>query len=198
MKQNGPLGAFAGQLVSKDSSAFGDTIVHTPPALDSIEYAIELVELYWASLLRDVPFTEYPVNATAQAAALELSVLASAHPNRYAGPTSGGNVTPELLFRGGSNGSPAYFVGETVGPYISQLCLLPTTMGRVPICGLHARVAIREHLLEERGERARVHSLIGPAGSADRAARPPFDDTSPPCAEATSRFSAETPLQIFF
>src|SRR5262249_51256410 len=58
-KLNGPLGAFALQLVGKDSRAFGDLVVQTPPALDSVDYAIELVELYWASLLRDVPFTEY-------------------------------------------------------------------------------------------------------------------------------------------
>ena len=33
-----------------------------PPAfeVDSIDYALELIELYWASLLRDVPFSEYP------------------------------------------------------------------------------------------------------------------------------------------
>ena len=132
-KLNGPLGAFALQLVGKDSREFGDDIVPTPPALDSVEYAIELVELYWASLLRDVPFTEYATNATAQAAAHELSALVAAHPGKYAGPLDGGKVTPDLLFRGGFNAKPTYFPGETDGPYISQFCLLPTFLGRVPI-----------------------------------------------------------------
>jgi hypothetical protein len=132
-KLNGPRGSFALQLVGKDSQGFGDTVVPKPPALDSIEYAIELVELYWASLLRDVPFTQYPTNATAQAAALELSGLAGAFPGKYAGPLDAGMVTPEFLFRGGLSAHSQYFFGETVGPYISQFCLLPTFLGRVPL-----------------------------------------------------------------
>jgi hypothetical protein len=133
-KLNGPLGAFAGQLVGKDSQGFGAPVVPPAPALDSIEYAIELVELYWASLLRDVAFEDYPANPTAQAAAHELSALAAAHPGKYAGPLdSAGKVLPELLFRGGLNSKPAYFAGETIGPYLSQFCLIPTSLGRVPI-----------------------------------------------------------------
>jgi hypothetical protein len=64
-KQNGPLGAFALTLAGVDSQSFGDAVVPPPPKVDSKEYATELVELYWASLLRDVPFTEYETNATA-------------------------------------------------------------------------------------------------------------------------------------
>ncbi|MDE5445867.1 phosphoesterase [Bradyrhizobium sp. CSA207] len=132
-KLNGPRGAFALQLIGKDSRGIGSLVVPAAPALDSTEYAIELVELYWASLLRDVPFTQYATNATAQAAALELSDLVAAFPGKYAGPLDGGNVTPGVLFRGGFNAHPKYFGGETVGPYISQLCLLPTSIGRVPL-----------------------------------------------------------------
>lgn len=133
-KLNGPLGAFALQLVGKDSRGFGDDIVPTPPALDSVDYAIELVELYWASLLRDVPFTEYATNATAQAAANELSVQVADYPGKYAGPLDpSGKVTPDLLFRGGFNAKANFFAGETVGPYLSQLCLIPTFLGRVPL-----------------------------------------------------------------
>jgi hypothetical protein len=133
-KLNGPLGAFALQLVGKDSRGFSGAVVPKPPALDSVEYAIELIELYWASLLRDVPFTEYATNATAQAAARELSGLVVTHPGKYAGPLDAtGKVTPELLFRGGFNAHPAYFAGETDGPYLSQFCLLPTFLGRIPL-----------------------------------------------------------------
>jgi hypothetical protein len=130
-KLNGPRGAFAWQQVGKDSQGYGDPLVPPAPALDSIEYAIELVELYWASLLRDVPFEEYPNNPVAKAAAAELSDLALANPGKYAGPIdSSGRVTPELLFRGGLNLKPNYFEGETTGPYLSQFCLIPTTLGR--------------------------------------------------------------------
>ncbi len=40
---------------------------------------------------------------------------------------------PSLLFRGGFNAQPAFFPGETIGPYMSQFCLVPTFLGRVPL-----------------------------------------------------------------
>lgn len=127
-KLNGPQGAFAGTLVGADSETLGDSVVAVPPPVASKEYATELVELYWASLLRDVPFTEYATNAVAKAAANELSGMPA-----YAGPRdAGGKVTPDLLFRGGlTAGMPArkFFAGETDGPYISQLCIQPTNLG---------------------------------------------------------------------
>ena len=124
-KLNGPLGAFALTLVGADSQSFGDTIVPPPPSVQSKEYATELVELYWASLLRDVPFTEYESNATAQAASSELTALKQ----WYKGPLDGGKVTPRVLFRGGFNSDPKYFAQEALGPYISQLCIRPTSLG---------------------------------------------------------------------
>ncbi len=133
-KLNGPLGAFALTLVGADSQHFGAPLVPPAPPVASPEYATELVELYWASLLRDVPFTEYPTNATAIAAAKELTQLGST----YAGPKDNGKVTPELLFRGGltlqHHGKPVHcFAGETIGPYISQLAIRPTHLGAQPL-----------------------------------------------------------------
>ncbi len=135
-KLNGPRAAFAWQNVGHDSQTFGAPFVPAAPALFSEEYAIELVELYWASLLRDVPFEDYPNNPKAKAAAMELTALAAAHPGKYKGPLSPTKeVTPQLLFRGGFN-DPAkaqYFQGEAVGPYLSQFCLIPTALGRLAI-----------------------------------------------------------------
>jgi hypothetical protein len=161
---NGPLGAFALQLVGKDSRGFGDSVVQTPPALGSPEYAIELVELYWASLLRDVPFTEYATNATAQAAAQELSNLVAAHPGKYAGPLDGTKkVTPDLLFRGGFNAHPAFFQGETVGPYLSQFCLLPTFLGRVPLDQKIKTLAAGKDFMTTLGEWENIQNGVGPS-----------------------------------
>jgi hypothetical protein len=88
----------------------------------SAAYGAQLVEIYWASLLRDVAFTDYATNATAIAAAAELTTLPS-----YRGPRdSHGNVTTDLLFRGN-------FPGETIGPYMSQLMITPTSFGQQPI-----------------------------------------------------------------
>ncbi len=119
-KQNGPMGSYARVFCGADSSAFGTPSVLAPPSVSSKQYATELVELYWCSLLRDVAFTDYANNPLAQSAANELSFAP-----QYQGPTSGGQVTPDLLFRGS-------FSGETVGPYVSQLLLTPTNFGAAP------------------------------------------------------------------
>ncbi len=162
---NGPLGAFALQLVGQDSQGFGDTVVLTPPALDSEEYAIELVELYWASLLRDVPFTEFQTNATAQAAALELSKLAAAHPGKYAGPVDGsGKVTHDRLLRGGLKlKNKDYFKGETEGPYLSQFCLVPTFLGRLPLDQKIKTLKAGKDFLTDLDEWQRVQNGIKPS-----------------------------------
>jgi len=121
---NGPQGGLAFDLECPDSSQFQ---VPPAPALASEEYATELVELYWASLLRDVAFTDYPTNPVAIQAASELSAMPS-----YKGPRDASNkVTPGLLFRGGSPGG--VFPGETIGPYISQFLLQNTSFGTLPI-----------------------------------------------------------------
>jgi hypothetical protein len=131
-KLNGPQGALCFDLQGCDSVQFGNApspanqesvvIVPPPPAVASAAYGTELVELYWASLLRDVAFTDYASNATATQAAAELSAMPY-----YAGPrNSGGQVTPGLLFVGA-------FPGETVGPYLSQFLFTPTALGPQPV-----------------------------------------------------------------
>jgi hypothetical protein len=130
-KLTAPQSGLAFDLEGTDSEQFGnapsplnqETVVIVPPApaLASAAYGTELIELYWASLLRDVPFTGYATNPVAAQAAKELT----RQPD-YAGPRSGGNVTPELLFRGA-------FPGETIGPYISQFFITPTFLGQQPI-----------------------------------------------------------------
>ena len=116
---NGPQGGLAFYLSCLDGDQFE---VPPAPALASEAYATELVELYWASLLRDVAFGSYTANAVAMQAATELSSLPT-----YAGPKNASHkVTPNLLFRGG-------FAGETIGPYVSQFLLQPTALGSLPI-----------------------------------------------------------------
>src|SRR5438552_1635642 len=125
---NGPQGGLAFGLEGSDGVQFGNApcpnnqesvvIVPPAPALASEAYGTELVELYWASLLRDIAFTDYVSNGTAAQAAQELSGMPS-----YAGPRdSNGHVTPALLFRGG-------YPGETIGPHVSQLGLIPCFLG---------------------------------------------------------------------
>src|SRR6476620_841493 len=109
---NGPLAGNAFSLEGCDGVQFGNArspanqirqvVVPPAPALASAAYGTELVELYWASLLRDVAFTDYASNPIAIQAAKEL-----AQQRDYVGPRTGngsgtvvGSVTPDLLFRG--------------------------------------------------------------------------------------------------
>jgi hypothetical protein len=90
-KLTGPQGGLAFDMEGCDSQKFGNApspacqetrvIIAPAPALASPAYATELIELYWASLLRDVPFTQYPSNPVAAQAPAELTRLPD-----YAGP----------------------------------------------------------------------------------------------------------------
>lgn len=145
---NGPQGAFAGHLVGKTSSSDYTTVA--PPKVGSEAYAVELAELYWASLLRDAPFRDFytlPSDSRHGRIIAEAckDLTKWAKQGWYQGPVNSKcEVTPALLFRGGvpantqrdypKTGSPgkdpkSYFAGETVGPYVSQLCLAPTFLG---------------------------------------------------------------------
>ena len=110
MKFVDPLAALAFQMEGADSHRLGAT---PPPAFSSADAAGEMVELYWQALARDVPFTDYDTSPITQAAVKDLNELSSFH-----GPTSGGKVTSETLFRGN-------MVGGLDGPYISQFFWQP-------------------------------------------------------------------------
>ena len=132
---NGPQGAYCYDMQGLDSAQFGNApspgdrngLPLVPPfdPINSAAYGTQLIELYWASLLRDIAFTDYVNNSTAAAACTELTSQPT-----YRGPRdTNGSVTPQLLFRGN-------FLGETIGPYMSQLMITPTTMGAQPISQL--------------------------------------------------------------
>jgi len=129
---NGPQGGLAFTLEGTDSHQFGSSpspnnqehwaVVPASPAFASPAWGTELTELYWCSLLRDVAFTDYVSSPIAAAACTELTGMP-----HYAGPrNASGRVTPHLLFRGA-------YPGETLGPYISQLIIIPTTFGAQPL-----------------------------------------------------------------
>src|SRR5271154_694000 len=122
---NCPQAAYAFNLAGPDGAQFGQPQVPPAPPIAGAVSGTELLEHYWAALLNDVNFTDYDSNPLAQAAAAELGSQPS-----YLGPrTSGGQVTPDLLFRGN-------FPGETQGPYTSQFFVQPTFFGSQPISQL--------------------------------------------------------------
>jgi hypothetical protein len=129
---NGPQGSYAYDLETADSDQFGNApwvgdqggfpLVPAFAQIESADYGTQLVEMYWASLLRDVAFTDYAANNVAIAAAAELTTMPA-----YKGPRDGnGNVTPDLLFRGP-------FAGDSIGPYMSQFMINPTVCGAQPL-----------------------------------------------------------------
>jgi hypothetical protein len=120
--QNGPQGGLAFDLEAMDNAQFGQPQVPPAPKTASDQNATELLEHYWASLLRDVPFTDYGSSALAAQAAAELG----SQPTYFGPRNRSGQVTPNLLFRGA-------FPGETLGPYISQFFITPTSLGAQPI-----------------------------------------------------------------
>jgi hypothetical protein len=118
---NGPQGGLCFDLDALDNVQFGWPQVPPAPPIAGDQTATELLEHYWASLLRDVAFSDYGSNALAGVAAAELGSLPT-----YLGPRNQGHVTPDLLFRG-------RFPGETLGPYVSQFLITPTYFGVQPI-----------------------------------------------------------------
>ena len=119
---NGPQGGLCFDLCALDGAQFGQPIVPPAPKTASDQNATELLEHYWAALLRDVAFTDYGTSALAAAAAAELG----AQPTYFGPRDAHGNVTTNLLFRGA-------FPGETLGPYVSQFMIMPTFFGVQPV-----------------------------------------------------------------
>lgn len=122
--QNITLSAEADRLLENPSAANSYTLQGTDPyqlpippnpPFESAAAATEMVELYWMSLARDVPFSAYDTDQTIQDAADELAELDSRHDLDI--PT-----TPETLFRGA-------FEGALSGPYISQFLYRPIQRG---------------------------------------------------------------------
>jgi hypothetical protein len=109
-----PQSAFAFQMDGADSHHLG---VPVPPALASAEEAGEMAEVYWLALTRDVPFANYDIDPTIEAAAASLSTFSD-----FRGPKTSGHVTPATIFRGTTP-------GDLTGPYISQFLLRTIPFG---------------------------------------------------------------------
>ena len=120
VKLANPMAGVAFDLEGTDSHQLA---IGPPPAVASRTRADDMVELYWMALCRDVNFTDYGSDATAQAAAAELSSLPA-----FAGPRSGGAVAAQALFRG-------FTAEDVIGPYVSQFLLKPFNYGQIPING---------------------------------------------------------------
>jgi len=110
LKLSNPMAAYSFALEGNDPFQFACA---PPPPFASAELAAEMIELYWMSLLRDVPFNQYESHPAVAKAAAELASLNLRNCT---------NITPASIFRG----APA---GELVGPLISQFLWLDVPYG---------------------------------------------------------------------
>jgi membrane-associated phospholipid phosphatase len=97
--------------------------IPAPPRLASEARADDMIELYWMALTRDVNFADYETDATAQAAAAEISSL-----TEFVGPRLGAKVNAQSLFRG-------FTADDLVGPFVSQLLLRAFNYGQYALTG---------------------------------------------------------------
>lgn len=119
-----PQAAFAFHLEGADPHCFE---IPPAPSLTSQEAAMEMSELYWQALCRDVPFSEYDSSPLIRQAASHLG------------------ATPRTIFR-------AQLKGILEGPYISQFLLKPIPYGsghieqryRVPLPGSDFMTSVSE------------------------------------------------------
>jgi membrane-associated phospholipid phosphatase len=113
VKLKNPAGAYGFQYAGLDQSQFS---IPPAPRFDSAAQAAEMVELYWQSLARDIPFSAYDANPLIAEACGELG------------------KTPPTVFRGPAAGSLA-------GPYVSQFLLQPFHLGTV-VCDARQTTAM--------------------------------------------------------
>jgi len=127
---NGPLGALAFDLEGLDSHAIA---IPPAPSVASAQTAAEMVEHYWAALIRDVNFTDYSSNSLVAQACADLNNLSyvRSQGSQYPYP-----VTPANLFRGQIVPGD----GNVQGPYISQFLLQPTMLGVQPLLQQFQRI----------------------------------------------------------
>ena len=120
---NGPMGALAFDLEGLDAFA---TVIPPAPSVSSAQTAAEQVEHYWAALMRDVHFEDYPSSSLAAQACADLNNLSYVrqHNSIYPYP-----VTPQNLFRGEIVPGD----GSVQGPYLSQFLMQPSFMGAQPM-----------------------------------------------------------------
>ena len=130
-----PVGTLAVSLDGLSASQFQ---LPAAPALASAARAADAVEIYWQSLLRDVPFSEYndeTTNAGIRAAVDELNRIPE-----FNGPKSNGRVTPQTLFRGSvtyvdpadpTGATPRWVTppGVLDGPLVSQFLYRDVPLG---------------------------------------------------------------------
>lgn len=109
-----PIGAGVYNIFGPDSS---DIAVTPPPSISTKQWAADLVNIYWMSLLRDTPFSDYETLAQDPTSLVSQALLdLNEYGANYPGPKTGGVITTQDLFR-------MDIEGTRKGPIVSQFLL---------------------------------------------------------------------------
>lgn len=125
-----PQAAYAFELTGLDGNA---NRINASPGFTSAVTEVEMAELYWYSVTRDVPFSRYGDRNIIQRAADDLNSFS----RKDVLPRDGsGHVTPQTLFRGtqpDANFTATMAQGVDVGPYVSQFLYQPFQIGQLSV-----------------------------------------------------------------
>ena len=142
-----PQGGFRYIFAGLDGHA---TRINPAPEFRTAAAAVEMAEVYWLALTRDIPFSQYRSNRFIEAAINDMTRI-----DQDVFPFfQKGNLTTDTIFRGETP-------GDLVGPYISQFLWKdvpygPTTIEQryyAPLPGMDFMVEEQEWLAIQRGGR---------------------------------------------
>ncbi len=117
-KLTNPQAGLAFELEGPDSHALSQA---PAPALASGQAASDAAELYWMALARDLHFEDFGASPIIAVAGADLSRFSN-----FRGPKTGGQVTPDTIFRGNTP-------GDLIGPYLSQFLWLDIPQGTMSV-----------------------------------------------------------------
>ncbi len=125
-----PQAAYAFELSGLDGNA---NRIPAAPAFDGEITEAEMVEMYWYSVTRDIPFSEYESRGRISRAAEELSQFNSSVGTTIFPTDTNGQVTPGTVFRGGLPVFGVQAPGVLDGPFVSQFLVLPFQIGQLTV-----------------------------------------------------------------
>ncbi len=118
-----PQAAFSFDQSALDSNGYRIPIAN---AFASAETAVEMTELYWYALTRDIAFTDYDSSPDIATAASDLQAAIDSTGINNFFPNDNGTVTASTMFRG-------TFPGAETGPFISQFLYQPFFFGLLEV-----------------------------------------------------------------
>jgi hypothetical protein len=121
-----------------------------------------MAEVYWMSLVRDVPFMDYSTNHFTIQAAKDLSFFSA-----FKGPKEKGMVTPRTLFRSG-------FPGTLNGPYISQFLLLDIPYGDRTLLQYYNTTLPGEYFMTKYKEWLNIQNGLNPRTKSSYESKPRY------------------------